>query len=223
MSEKKIHTKETLRGFLEVSIRNGLNHAHGQELFYRAKPDASFQNMIEDFQKIAEVVVENIIKDLEMGIGIESDWFKIENDNQMEISKLKQMMDQIQKDARSVDNDVVENMGLERKGLVEETMIGYIAVHLDGTWFRPPYLHNGSMPSLRDLLKPAQNRPKVFCRGYDVYDTDNEGFVTQGSDAEEVGSKYDTDYRGNSNEGLEYGAGLSVKDKNALVEYLKTL
>lgn len=120
-------------------------------------------------------------------------------------------------------NKVVAEMGLQRDGLVEETMVGYIAVHLDGIWLRAPYLHNGSVPSLRDLLKPVQGRPKVFYRGYDVYDADNVGFVTKGADAEEVGSKYDTEYRGNSNQGHEYGTGLSVPDKNALVEYLKTL
>jgi len=127
------------------------------------------------------------------------------------------------KEAAIEANDVVESMGLQRKGLVEETMIGYLAVHLDGIWLRAPYLHNGSVPSLRDMLKPAQNRPKVFYRGYDLYDADNVGFVSQGADAEESGSKYDTGYRGNSNQGHEYGTGLSATDKNALLEYLKTL
>ena len=102
-------------------------------------------------------------------------------------------------------------------------MVGYIAVHLDGIWLRAPYLHNGSVPTLRDMLTAVPNRPKVFYRGYDVYDPDNVGFVSKGKDAEEVGSKYDTSYRGSSNQGHEYGTGLAVKDKNALLEYLKTL
>ena len=51
---------------------------------------------------------------------------------------------------------------------------------LDGIWLRAPYLHNGSVPTLRDLLKPPAERPKVFWRGYDVYDPVNVGFVTHG-------------------------------------------
>jgi mono/diheme cytochrome c family protein len=41
---------------------------------------------------------------------------------------------------------------------------------LDGIWLRAPYLHNGSVPTLRDLLEPAAQRPTVFWRGYDLYD-----------------------------------------------------
>jgi hypothetical protein len=73
---------------------------------------------------------------------------------------------------------VVKEMGLERRGLVEEDLIGYIAAFLDGIWLKAPYLHNGSVPSLRDLLEPAAQRPKVFWRGYDVYDQTKVGFVS---------------------------------------------
>ena len=45
-------------------------------------------------------------------------------------------------------NKVVRDMGIERKGLVEETLDGYIAAFLDGIWLRAPYLHNGSVPTL---------------------------------------------------------------------------
>ncbi len=127
------------------------------------------------------------------------------------------------KEAAIAANEVVAEMGLQREGLVEEAMIGYIAVHLDGIWLRAPYLHNGSVPSLRDMLQPPQNRPQVFYRGYDVYDTENVGFINQGEDAEAVGSKYDTAYRGNSNQGHEFGTELPADEKDALVEYLKTL
>src|SRR3712207_7818528 len=41
---------------------------------------------------------------------------------------------------------------------------------LDGLWLRAPYLHNGSVPTVEDLLEPAARRPTVFYRGYDVYD-----------------------------------------------------
>ena len=50
---------------------------------------------------------------------------------------------------------------------------------LDGIWLRAPYLHNGSVPTLRALMFPDA-RPAVFYRGYDVYDWENVGFVASG-------------------------------------------
>jgi mono/diheme cytochrome c family protein len=120
-------------------------------------------------------------------------------------------------------NKVVRNFGIERRGLVENEPSGYIAAFLDGIWLRAPYLHNGSVPSLRDLLKPAAERPKVFYRGYDVYDPIKVGFVTEGEEAERVGTRYDVSERASGNQGHEYGTNLSAKEKDALIEYLKTL
>jgi hypothetical protein len=54
---------------------------------------------------------------------------------------------------------------------------GYANLPLDGIWLRAPYLHNGSVPTVRDLLERAENRPKVFYRGYDVIDQRRLGFV----------------------------------------------
>ena len=65
---------------------------------------------------------------------------------------------------------------------------GYANQPLDGLWLRAPYLHNGSVPTLRDLLNPASERPAVFYRGYDVYDPKNVGFVSDG-EGEENGSE----------------------------------
>ena len=120
-------------------------------------------------------------------------------------------------------NKVVRNFGIERRGLVESEPSGYIAAFLDGIWLRAPYLHNGSVPTLRDLLKPAAERPKVFYRGYDVYDPANVGFVTQGPAAERIGTKYDVSERASGNQGHEYGTNLSPQEKDGLIEYLKTL
>ena len=44
---------------------------------------------------------------------------------------------------------------------------GYTNSLLDGIWLRSPYLHNGSVPTLRDLLQKPEARPKAFYRGYD--------------------------------------------------------
>lgn len=127
------------------------------------------------------------------------------------------------KQAAVAANKVVKDMGLERKGLVEETLDGYIAAFLDGIWLRAPYLHNGSVPTLRDLLEPVEQRPKVFYRGYDVYDSVKVGFVTRGADAQRVGTRYQVSDKGNGNQGHTYGTTLTPEEKDLLIEYLKTL
>jgi hypothetical protein len=136
------------------------------------------------------------------------------------------------KEAAIEANKVVGDMGIERKGLVEENPSGYIAAFLDGIWLRAPYLHNGSVPTLLDLLEPVQKRPKVFYRGYDVYDQVKVGFITSCSDvkrddkrcdAERIGTRYDVSERGSGNQGHVYGTDLPRKEKDALIEHLKTL
>jgi hypothetical protein len=100
---------------------------------------------------------------------------------------------------------------------------GYANHPLDGIWARAPYLHHGSVPTLRDLLEPPERRPAVFYRGYDVYDQVRVGFVTDV--AEENGRRffrYDTSIPGNGNGGHVYGTSLSEDDKRAIVEYMKT-
>ena len=100
---------------------------------------------------------------------------------------------------------------------------GYVALPLDGIWARAPYLHNGSVPSMRQLLTPPEARVRVFYRGYDVYDPENLGFLSAGTEAEQAGFRYDARVKGNGNGGHLYGTALSDLDKNALIEYLKTL
>jgi RoxA-like, cytochrome c-like len=101
---------------------------------------------------------------------------------------------------------------------------GYLANELTGLWLRGPYLHNGSVPSLRDLLAPPSARPAKFYRGYDLVDPDNGGFVSQaGTPAERYGTLYDTATPGNSNAGHLYGTDLPDQDKAQLLAFLKTL
>jgi hypothetical protein len=101
---------------------------------------------------------------------------------------------------------------------------GYANMPLDGVWVRAPYLHNGSVPTLRDLLEAPEKRPRTFYRGYDVYDSRKAGFLSDV--AEEDGHRYfryDTSVPGNGNGGHLYGTQLPEADKEALVEYLKKL
>jgi len=140
-----------------------------------------------------------------------------------EVGTDRNRLDSWNKDAAIAANKVVKDMGLERKGLVEETLNGYIASFLDGIWLRAPYLHNGSVPTLRDLLEPVERRPKVFYRGYDLYDPVKVGFVTDEAEAGRVGTRFDVSGKGGSNAGHLYGTTLAPADKEALLEYLKTL
>ena len=82
---------------------------------------------------------------------------------------------------------------------------GFVAPPLEGLWIRAPYLHNGSVPSLADLLNAPEQRPKRFWRGYDVFDSTAVGFVSSGVEAERAGTLYDTALPGNGNGGHAFG------------------
>ena len=101
---------------------------------------------------------------------------------------------------------------------------GYANQPLDGIWLRGPYLHNGSVPTLRDLLEPPERRPAAFFRGYDVFDQ-HEGRLRLERAGQADGRRffrYDTSVPGNGNGGHVYGTTLPDADKQAIVEYLKT-
>lgn len=104
---------------------------------------------------------------------------------------------------------------------------GYANQPLDGIWARAPYLHNGSVPTLHDLLLPEDQRPTTFYAGSGVYDTVNVGMR---DDITRIGDKqmflFDTAVPGNSNKGHSgpyFGTNLSESDRQALIEYLKTI
>ena len=100
---------------------------------------------------------------------------------------------------------------------------GYLAPPLDGVWATAPYLHNGSVPTLEALLDPTL-RPAAFIRPRDSrrYDLQRVGWdVTRTTG---FGPQvFDTTMPGKSNAGHEFGAALSVDERRAVLEYLKTL
>ncbi len=96
--------------------------------------------------------------------------------------------------------------------------IGYKARPLNGIWATAPYLHNGSVPSLKELLKPESERNATFHVGSLSFDP-----VSVGYEQDASSPLFDTRKNGNLNSGHEFGTGLSATEKRQLIEYLKSL
>lgn len=100
------------------------------------------------------------------------------------------------------------------------TVDSYKARPLNGVWASAPYLHNGSIPSIYDLLLPAAQRPQSFYVGNIELDTKKVGHLaTLAANT----SLFDTSLPGNSNAGHEYATSLTDDERWALVEYIKSL
>jgi hypothetical protein len=97
----------------------------------------------------------------------------------------------------------------------------YRARPLNGMWATAPYLHNGSVPDMMELLKPAAQRPATFYVGDWEFDPERLGFEWRSPFPGAF--EFKTSAVGNSNAGHEHGMQLSDGDKRALIEYLKTL
>lgn len=107
---------------------------------------------------------------------------------------------------------------------------GYKARPLDGIWATPPFLHNGSVPTLFQLLSPVYERQSGFWVGSFEFDPKFIGFRT---DKFPGGFFFDTGITGNGNGGHEFrdgcrqqgviGRALAPEERWALIEYLKVL
>ncbi len=101
----------------------------------------------------------------------------------------------------------------------------YEARVMQGIWAAAPYLHNGSVPTLAELLKPAAERVKQFKIG-GAYDTINVGLAVEQSQFKNdllVTTDCTNLNSGNSRCGHEFGTSLPEQEKKALLEYLKSL
>lgn len=106
----------------------------------------------------------------------------------------------------------------------------YKARPLAGVWATPPFLHNGSVPNLYQLLSPQAERATTFYRGTFEYDPQHLGYRTE---AFSNGFVFDTRITGNHNSGHEFRDGdrgngvigrlLQPEERWALLEYLKVL
>jgi len=105
----------------------------------------------------------------------------------------------------------------------------YKAAPRDGVWATPPFMHNGSVPNLYEMLIPAKQRTKKFYIGRE-FDPVKVGLDTTGASGKFL---YDTAQRGNSNAGHSFENGprgngiigplLTDAQRWALVEYLKSI
>src|SRR5499427_1689977 len=95
---------------------------------------------------------------------------------------------------------------------------------LAGIWATAPYLNNGSVANMWDLLTPPNARPKMFTLGSREYDVQKLGYrSTPDPKSPAPPWEFDTSQTGNSNAGHVYGTTLPDADKWALIEFLKKL
>jgi len=118
---------------------------------------------------------------------------------------------------------------------------GYKPRPLAGVWATPPFLHNGSVPTIYDLLSPIEERSKDFYVGRREFDPVKVGYVTSPPQGASKGFWMDTKTPGNLNTGHQFrgedpppgsniprppgviGRGLSKDERLAIIEYLKVL
>lgn len=110
---------------------------------------------------------------------------------------------------------------------------GYIAPNLWGVWARFPYLHNGSVANLMDLLTTPEDRPNYIdmVEIGERHRFDSKRLGATPTDPSRVWTRvqnndrwiFDTSRPGLGNGGHDFGTDLDLKDKLALIEYLKTL
>lgn len=89
---------------------------------------------------------------------------------------------------------------------------GYKPRPLQGVWATPPFLHNGSVPNLYELLSPAHERSRTFHVGRREFDPVKVGFVSD--PLSKGGFVFDTRLSGNLNTGHEFRAGWVPYDEN---------
>ena len=130
------------------------------------------------------------------------------------------------------DNNIPQKDRIAMDGYRENIVLRplkYRARPLNGIWSTPPFLHNGSVPNLYELLSPGEERTKQFYLGSKEFDP---VFVGYQMDKFKGAFLMDTTLQGNDNSGHEFNDGdkngiigpkLSKEERMAIIEYLKTL
>lgn len=132
------------------------------------------------------------------------------------------VLDLVQKKAMEREKLSAEDIGkIDKRNVEWRATNKYASRPLGGIWASAPYLHNGSVPTLYDLLLPPEKRPKSFMTGSREFDPKKVGYVSDGT----AGGSFqiDTSKSGNRNTGHTYGTELSEDERLDLIEYLKGL
>jgi hypothetical protein len=163
-----------------------------------------------------EAVIEGVLGSLDV--------FDIKFDGTSFLEALPPRLPPHEQPARSEEKQARRDLCLSQTNSV----LAYKARPLTGIWATAPYLHNGSVPTLYDLLLPPADRPKEFYLGSRRYDPRNVGYVTtKVNDDDFLFQTRDSAGRmidGNSNAGHDYGnMEFTHDDRMALVEYMKGL
>ncbi len=110
-----------------------------------------------------------------------------------------------------------------------ENKRAYKSRPLHGVWATAPFLHNGSVPSIYDLLSPHNVRPKTFYVGNREYDPEKLGYRTDNATGSFL---HDTSIAGNHNTGHLFtnedvpgriGDLLSENQRLDILEYIKVM
>lgn len=118
--------------------------------------------------------------------------------------------------------------GFGRSNLMRGDLV-YRARTLQGVWSSPPYLHNGSVPNIYELLSPVSERSSTFWVGSYEYDPEKLGYLHTKMDG---GFLFDTSIQGNGNQGHEFtnkpgpgviGRLLTHEERQDIIEYLKSM
>jgi hypothetical protein len=143
---------------------------------------------------------------------------------------LERVIDRAIKDAKITDRNKLFDMigyrrrpaktpGAPEEGYKPRSLTELKASPLAGVWATGPYLHNGSVPTVYEVLSPVNERRNVFWTGGRELDTERLGYV---SDEAPGLFRFDTSLPGNRNTGHLYPSqGLSPDERKAIIEYLK--
>ncbi len=120
------------------------------------------------------------------------------------------------------------------EGFKSTVTAGYQAPPLDGVWATAPYFHNGSVPTLYDVLN-SKTRPRIYTRSFRTNEADYDrkkigwqvkvlsespGTNVSGGERRKI---YDTTQPGRGNRGHTFGDDLTEEQRWAVIEYLKSL
>ena len=207
--------------------------AHADQLLAHVSIGVIVHELDKADLSVMELVEKSVSKGIDSLLNMFSSEEPQETDNELirrmdrEGATKQQIVDALY--ARSGDRSAMYGMlvddGLDRADKNKPCLqilehANYKARPLNGVWATAPFLHNGSVPTLSDLLMPVDKRPKTFHVGSKELDPVKVGYSTEKTAHSML---FDTSKKANSNMGHEYGTYLEKGDKDALLEYLKSL